>query len=161
MTTSHSARMRVLRVFVASLLLALAATASAQQDSTTVRPPDALPAAVIGGTIGSAVGLLGLGFYGAHAECDAAPGDYCGIAGGALGGMVGGTIGAAVGAYLGASFRDADPSITRTLIASTGGLLTGAGVGIVLGQLAGTPGFVLGFAFGQGALAGLAAARWR
>lgn len=113
-------------------------------------------AEIVGGILGSAVGLAAGGLLGLNAESTSGcASDICG-AGGLVGGMLGGTLGAAGGAYLAGRSAGHSVSFPRALGGATLGMLVFGGLSAAV--LAASDGaafpILLVLPIGQGLLTG-------
>ncbi|HSG09847.1 MAG TPA: hypothetical protein VLA36_15915 [Longimicrobiales bacterium] len=124
------------------------------------KPP--LGRSIVGGTLGSGVGLVGGAIVG-YGLATCGSGEWlCGIGEAALGALVGSVVGSTVGANIGARGGGASPTFGSTVVGGLAGVLAGIAGGKVMESMApDSPAPLLGFAVGQGLVTGLFAAKRR
>jgi hypothetical protein len=125
------------------------------------RPPTG--SSILGGTLGSAVGVVGGALVG-YSMRTCGPGEwFCGMGEAMVGALAGSVVGSTVGANMAARRGGATPTFGSTVLAGAAGVLTGA-LGSALGaQMDRDSGFgvLLGWSLGQGIVTGLVAAKQR
>ena len=165
MSTTLLRSTRLLPLLAAAALSSPAHLHAAQQiDSLpAVRAPRPLGVATLGGALGSGAGLVGGALVGySMASCGSSPEWLCGLDEAAVGAVLGSAVGAALGANIAAHRAGRSPTFGKTFLASLGGVLVGTGVGALAAQVDDSGSLpLIGFAIGQGFVAGLAASAQR
>jgi hypothetical protein len=134
---------------------------AAASTNSPVPPAPHTGRAILGGALGSAIGV-GAGAAVGYAMATCSQGEwFCGLGEAAVGGLVGSTVGSTLGANLGVGSGH-KATFGSTFVGAAVGVLVGIG-GAYLGANVNPdgPGALIGFSVGQGLVAGLFAARGR